>query len=104
MHGDAIEGAWEIAEDDAVGLRNYGHVSMRFDGAGKLIYTIHEADRDQIIIMAYKIDGDVLITDQPSAPKIERTRFRLDGSRCLILEYGEDPSQYMRLNRTADPD
>lgn len=96
---NAFTGTWVIAEDDVIGSSAYGCISMKFDEASSLIYTIHAESRDEIILMIYQVEGDVLITDQPSAPRVERTKFRFDGEDCLILEYDDDSAQDVRLHR-----
>ena len=36
-------------------------------------------DTTGIMLLTYRIDGDVIVTDQPSQPAEERTRFVLEG-------------------------
>jgi len=60
-------------------------VILDFSANGQLSYTIRQADKNQIINLVYHVAGDQLVTDQPSAPRQERTRYSLDGD-MLILE------------------
>ena len=69
---------------------------MVFERSGDLIYTIHQRSKDQIMKLRWRLDGDVLVTDQPSAPKEERTALRLTADRKLELTYGNVVAEYER--------
>ena len=49
------------------------------------------------MLMTYRIDRDVLVTDQPSNRKEERTRFRITSEGKLFLEHEHRPSTYIRV-------
>jgi hypothetical protein len=49
------------------------------------------------MLLTYRIDGDVLVTDQPSDPKEERTRFKITSADKLVLEHEHRPSTYVRV-------
>ena len=83
-------GRWETDPDDATSLREYGRTFLEIRRDGTLDYSIHLPDKVSTIKLEYRIDGDTLITDQPSAPKEERTRFWLtDGKLVLLFESHE---------------
>ena len=90
-----LVGVWKTDPTDNATLEIYGEVTMEFTNDGRLIYTIHEEDREQIILMTYSIEGNRLITDQPSAPSKEETIFRLDRDE-LELDYGGVIARYVR--------
>jgi hypothetical protein len=92
-----IVGKWRSDPDDLEALRMYGDVSLDFSRNGALTYTIHTEGKRQIMLLAYRIDGDVLITDQPSDPKEERTRFKITPVRKLVLEHEHWPATYVRV-------
>ena len=46
----------------------------------------------------HPIDGDTLVTDQPSHPREERTRFDLLG-QTLVLHYGGGKARFTRGSR-----
>ena len=71
-------------------------VGMDFLEDGRLAYTILTKKGTQIIRMTYRIDGEMLITDQPSHPREERTRFWWDKSGALVLEFGGEKCQFTR--------
>ena len=68
---------------------------------GRLFYSIHAGDRWQIMKLRYQVDGDLLVTDQPSAPREEKTRFALEADGTLTLEFGGQRSSYKRGPKVA---
>jgi hypothetical protein len=91
---DALEGKWAIDPADVEALAEYGNVEMEFVG-GKLRYEIVLADKRQVILMTYRVDGDEIVTTQPSHPKAERTTFHLDGD-TLTLAFGGRRGRFLR--------
>jgi hypothetical protein len=71
-------------------------VGMDFLEDGRLAYAILTKKGTQIIRMTYRVDGETLITDQPSHPREERTRFWWDESGALVLEFGGEKCQFTR--------
>ena len=95
--GNQIIGRWTRDPDDPKAIATYGDVSLDFSRNGALTYTIHAGGKRQIMLLTYRIDGDVLVTDQPSAPKEERTKFRITAEGKLVLEHEDRPSTYVRV-------
>jgi hypothetical protein len=73
-------------------------IIIEFTREGGLIYSIVERGRIQKIFLRYYIEGDELVTDQLSAPRTERTRFKLDGSK-MILQYSDRVEVYEEIER-----
>lgn len=69
---------------------------MEFRSDGSLEYTIHGQEADQKILLTYRIQGNVLITDQPSSPKAMRSEFMFADDGRLVLELDGVPSFYRR--------
>jgi hypothetical protein len=88
-------GLWVTDAEDLTAVSEYGRVSMDFRPDGQLIYTIFEQDKRQVMLLVYQINGDVLITNQPSSPREERTRFEIRGD-TLTLFYEDHQSAYKR--------
>jgi hypothetical protein len=79
-----LVGRWYLVRsDDEIDARE--GVTVDFSADGELTYTIHQADRLQVINLVYHVVGDQVITDQPTAPSQERTRYSVEGD-LLILE------------------
>ena len=95
--GRQIIGKWRSDPAGAEAIAEYGDVSLDFSRNGALTYTIHTEGKRQIMLLTYRIDGDVLVTDQSSNPKEERTRFRITSEGKLFLEHEHRPSTYVRV-------
>ena len=71
-------------------------VRLDFLEDGRLAYAILNEERTQIVRMTYRVEGAILVTDQPSHPHEERTRFSWDESGALVLEFGGETSRFSR--------
>ena len=91
-----LVGVWVVDETDAQALERWGNVVLEFDESGGLSYTIRGDDKDEMIILRYQVEGSTLITDQPSAPRVERTQFSFTPDGVLILAFGGVPSRFVR--------
>ena len=67
---EKLLGKWELVKGDG-----FEQATMFIYDDGRLVYVIPQNNRDQAILLTYKLHGDVLITDQPSHPKEEKTRY-----------------------------
>jgi uncharacterized protein YndB with AHSA1/START domain len=92
----ALIGTWWIDPEDSEALRNMGKVSMTFGNDGQLTYTVHKPDREERILLTFRVDGDWLVTDQSSSPKEERTRFEFTPDGLLVLNYEGQSIRYVR--------
>jgi hypothetical protein len=90
-----LVGLWVTDPDDLASLSEYGRVSMDFRPDGQLVYTIFPEGKRQVMLLVYRIQGDFLVTDQPSSPREERTRFEIRGD-TLTLFYDNHQSIYIR--------
>jgi hypothetical protein len=63
-------------------------VEIEFKSDGKMIYAIQSKDHWSIIKLIYKVESDILITDQPSHPKEERTRFHIENGTLSLMFNG----------------
>jgi hypothetical protein len=91
-------GTWRIDPEDKVAARILGRVTVTFYSDGRLIYKVHGAKKDDVILMTYEVEGDVIVTNQPSSPRIERTPFEITADDRLILTYGNQKSIFVRLD------
>jgi len=94
-------GRWVVDESDAQAGADFGDVILEFNEDGQLIYIVRGESRDQVMDLRYKIDGDTLVTDQPSAPKTERTKFSISQDGVLTLEFGGIPYHFRRQTMPA---
>jgi len=61
-----------------------------------LLYTVHAPDKDEIILLKYRLEDGYLITDQLSDPREERTRLVFERDGKLRLCFGGKESSYVR--------
>lgn len=91
----SIIGLWILIENDTEAASKE-KVFMEFKPNGELILTYSSREKDSIIFLTYKIQGDVLVTDQPSHPRAEESSFYLTGKNLEIITNGEH-SSYRRV-------
>ena len=89
-------GAWLVDKTDELALERLGDVLLQFDESGGLRYTIREQGKRQIINLRYQVDGSTIVTNQPSAPQVERTQFSFDEDGVLTLAFGGVPYRFVR--------
>jgi hypothetical protein len=71
-------------------------VEMDFRPSGELLYCVEAAQKWQVMRLTYRIEGATIVTDQPSHPGEERTRFVLDNAGTLVLDYDGMKAQFVR--------
>jgi hypothetical protein len=91
-----LVGTWIVKDTDKRALADLGDVVLEFQESGGLIYTIRGPAKDQIIKLRYKMEGSTIVTDQPSAPRVERTAFSISEDGVLTLEFGGVRYQFTR--------
>lgn len=92
-----LVGIWISDLEDKITQENYGNVTLDFRENGDLIYIITEQDKEQKILMTYRIDDIYLITDQLSHPQEERTEFFIDiENKYLELFFDGIKSKYIK--------
>ncbi len=71
-------------------------VFMDFKENGELVYTIHSQEKKQIMHLIFRIEDNVIISNQPSHPKEERTPFIISDTE-LILEQNGEKSRFLKV-------
>jgi hypothetical protein len=87
-----LVGDWRQIEPDP----HPASILVTFESDGRLRYTIETATI-QHILLTWRIEDSALVTDQPSAPREERTQFRFEGSSRLVLERPGERFCYERV-------
>ena len=80
-------GVWNSDMTDQATKNSLGNVIMTFTKDGSLFYDTYEGDKLQRMNMTYRISDDTIISDQPSHPNEQRTRYKLENNDKLILEF-----------------
>ena len=70
---------------------------MTFTSNGKLIYEINESEKVSIMNLTYEIYNDMIYSNQPSHPRVEKTKYSISGD-VLTLYYSGEISKYKRIN------
>ena len=102
MNTTLFIGFWKLIEADP-SLELGDGDEMEFKESGELIYAIDSGSKWQIMNLIFKIEGNYLITDQPSSPNEERTVFNFHGNNLLVLDYGGAKAKYQRINERSFP-
>ena len=88
-------GQWELVRSQQV-ITSDRAVS-EFTPDGRLIYSITENGKTGIMNMVYRVENGVLITDQPSHPSEERTKYSFDDDGLLVLDYDGQKTWFRQL-------
>ena len=99
MTPDELLGRWRLTHA-SLDLELEPNTEMVFHDDGRLIYSIPDAVKTSVMRLTYRVEGDVIVSDQPSSPREERTRFALDGDR-LTLDYDGSVAEFQRIKASA---
>jgi hypothetical protein len=78
----SLLGTWKVDPTDAGALADLGDVRLDFKEDGRLTYTVRGKTKNEIIILTYRVEGATIVTNQPSAPRVERTAYSLSSAEC----------------------
>ena len=93
-----IIGLWElVAEVPASSVPIEKH-TCEFKNNGELIMIYYGLEKKSLIFLTYEIQGDYLVTDQPSHPNIEKSLFKLS-KQTLEIESTEGKAFYRKRSR-----
>jgi hypothetical protein len=92
-----LVGHWVSDPGDVVQSETYEQVSLDFSSNGTLVYAARTGSKREYIFLTWSVEGDVLVTDQPSTPKQERTKFNVDPDGKLSLLYADRRSVFVRV-------
>jgi hypothetical protein len=70
---------------------------MEFFPDGSLIYYIVSGDRIQKMLLRYRVEGSTIISDQPSAPREERSDFLISADDVLTLTFQGVKCRFIRF-------
>lgn len=80
-------GIWRLERADAP-LDFAPGVRMEFLRDGQLCYHVDVGGRDQTIDLRYRVEGELLHTENPSAPHTMTVKLTLRASGLLELDFG----------------
>jgi hypothetical protein len=86
---NVLVGIWNSDQSDELTKNSIGKVSMTFTEDGQLIYDIDAGDKLQRMNLVYRVSGDTIISDQPSHPQEQRTKFKIENNKMTLVLDGE---------------
>lgn len=95
---DNLIGTWKSDPGDPSGRGSYGNATLEFGADGSLVYAVHERDRDKVMVLSFRVEEPgFIVTDQPSAPRPEKTAYEMTSDGKLVLAFGGERSRYIRV-------
>lgn len=88
-------GAWRLLRADA-SLDFAPDVRVQFLPGGRLRYSFAAGDATQSLMLIYRTEDDLLVTDNPAAPHVRETRFRFGEGDALVLDFGNAIAWFVR--------
>jgi|GEM_PF-697873 len=88
-------GTWRLLKADAE-LDFAPGVRMEFRDGGLLHYHIDVAGTDQVVALVYRVDGDVLHTENPIAPHSMSVRVTHGAGDVLLLDFAGAQAMLVR--------
>ncbi len=82
-------GTWRQSNDH--------NISMVFFNDGRLEYRIRENDKIGIMKLTYRVEGHEIVSNQPSAPREERTSFAFEDEDTLVLDHLGEEALFKRV-------
>jgi hypothetical protein len=92
---EQLLGKWRLFRADA-SLDFAPNVSMEFQQGGRLRYGFDAGTNEQSVMLVYRVEGDILFTDNPSAPHARETRFHFGAGDVLVLDFAGATAWFMR--------
>lgn len=93
--GDPLIGCWRLLRADA-SLDFAPGVRMDFRSGGRLMYGFDAGDRRQVVPLLYRVEGDVLHTDNPATTHEVSTHFAIGAGDVLILDFAGARAWFVR--------
>src|SRR5688572_3238395 len=88
-------GRWRLFKADPT-LDFAPNVRMEFLDGGRLRYSFDVGENPQSLMLVYRVDQDMLYTDNPSAPHARETRFWFGSGDVLALDFAGAIAWFIR--------
>jgi hypothetical protein len=92
---DWLLGTWRLMRADP-SLDFAPGVRMEFRPDGQLRYHVDVGGKDQVITLVYRVDGDMLHTDNPAAPHSMSVGIRHGEGDVLLLDFAGAQAMLVR--------
>ena len=88
-------GRWRLFKAD-LSLDFAPNVRMEFLDGGRLRYSFDVGENPQSLMLVYRVEQDMLYTDNPSAPHARETRFWFGPGDVLALDFAGAIAWFVR--------
>ena len=88
-------GRWRLFRADP-SLDFAPNVRMEFLDGGRLRYSFDSGGNPQSVMLIYRVEGDVLFTDNPAAPHSTATRISFGPGEVLVIDFAGAIAWFIR--------
>ena len=88
-------GSWRLVRADE-GLDFAPNVRMEFQPGGRLQYSFTAGDHPQTVMLIYRVEGDLLFTDNPAAPHATTSKFSFGPGDVLAIDFAGAVAFFIR--------
>ena len=92
---DPLLGRWRLLRADSA-LDFAPGVSMEFRDGGRLLYGFDVGDARQVISLYYRVEDDVLHTENPAASHEVATHFSFGPGDVLVFDFAGAKAWFVR--------
>jgi hypothetical protein len=92
---ERLLGRWRLLRADA-SLSFAPDVRMEFRSGGRLLYEFAAGARRQVVRLLYRVDGETLRTDNPSAQHELSTHFHFGAGGVLVFDFAGARAWFVR--------
>ena len=92
---DNLVGTWKLVKADQ-DIDVEDGVEMVIDPDGRIVYVLHRGTKKQIINLTFRLEKDLIISDQPSHPEEQATKVTFD-SGYLLFDYEDSKAWFERV-------
>jgi hypothetical protein len=92
-------GQWKLDRSEMTTKRDPSVKSefMIYKDNGELEYLLDFGEKMQIMKLTYYVLGDTIVSNQPSHPREEKTKYYFDSHGKLVLDYQNRKSWYTKV-------
>ena len=92
-----LYGSWVLDPKDKKAKESFGDICINFEKDGTASYLINTEDnKEQAILLTYKVLDDKIITNQPTHPKEEVSRFLFNSDGSLTIFFENQEASFIR--------
>ena len=94
-NGERLLGRWRLVRADS-SLSFAPGARMEFRNGGRLLYEFDAGGRRHSVRLLYRVDGEMLRTDNPTAQHETSTTFRFGAGEVLVFDFAGACAWFVR--------